>query len=173
VTFSVGAIPERISWALELARAARRKQGLSPTGVSYGAQILVVCHPDIEAVREATTSMVTPFARFQVMQGSPAGPVTLVDEENFEAIRRGYDMTQHGKAISHNKLGGATLTWDFVERFAIVGPPDHCTERLLQLNAQGIERFVIVGPGFHPEAATEGRSLFASEVMPAVRAGAG
>jgi hypothetical protein len=32
VTFSVGAIPERMSWTLDLARAARRKQGLAEDG---------------------------------------------------------------------------------------------------------------------------------------------
>jgi 5,10-methylenetetrahydromethanopterin reductase len=79
-------------------------------------------------------------------------------------------MTQHGDKISEEKLGSASLSWDFVERFAIVGPPDRCIERLLQLVALGIRRFVVVGPGFHPEVRGEGRSLFASEVMPAVRA---
>jgi hypothetical protein len=32
------------------------------------------------------------------------------------------------------------------------------------------ERFVVVGPGFHPEATHDGGSLFAREVMPALRA---
>jgi 5,10-methylenetetrahydromethanopterin reductase len=79
-------------------------------------------------------------------------------------------MTKHDHVISHDKLKGAQLDWDFVRRFAIVGPPEHCIERLLALADLGIERFVVVGPGFHPEAGTEGRSLFASVVMPQVRA---
>jgi 5,10-methylenetetrahydromethanopterin reductase len=173
VTFSVGAIPERIAWALDLARAARSSQGLGDAGISYGAQIIVVCHPDVEAVRQLATSFVAPLARFQVIQGDAAGPKSESDETNYSAIRRSYDMTKHGEVMSQKKLGGATLTWDFVERFAIVGPPDHCIERLLQLAALGIERFVILGPGLHPEAWTDGRSLFASEVMPAVRAAVG
>jgi 5,10-methylenetetrahydromethanopterin reductase len=168
VTFSVGAIPERMSWALDLAHAARRKQGLAEDGVSYGAQIIVVCHPDREAVREAATRMVAPLARFQVIQGDAAGPQSGNDQENFAAIRTGYDMTQHG-SLSHDKLKGTTLSWDFVQRFAIVGPPDHCIQRLLQLASLGIERFVVVGPGFHPESGSAGRSLFAREVMPAAR----
>jgi len=168
VTFSVGAIPERMSWALGLARAARRKQGLAEDGISYGAQIIVVCHPDREAVRARATSMVAPLARFQVIQGDAAGPQNDNDQENFAAIRTGYDMTQHG-SLSHDKIKGTTLTWDFVQRFAIVGPPDHCVQRLLQLARLGIERFVVVGPGFHPESGPTGRSLFVREVMPAVR----
>jgi 5,10-methylenetetrahydromethanopterin reductase len=169
VTFSVGAIPERVGWALDLARAARKKAGLDDSGISYGVQIIVVCHPDLEAVRKAATSMVAPLARFQVIQGDAAGPKSGNDSENFAAIRTGYDMTKHGMVQSDDKVKGATLSWDFVRRFAIVGSPDHCIERLLQLASLGIERFVIVGPGFHPEARQAPRGLFASEVMPEVR----
>jgi 5,10-methylenetetrahydromethanopterin reductase len=175
MTFSVGAMPERVGWAIEVARTARRQQGLSDDGISYGAQIIVVCHPDIanpgmERVREAATSFVAPLARFQVIQRNAAGPQSQSDAENFDTIRRSYDMTQHGKITALDRLGGHVLTWDFVARFAIVGSPDHCIERLVQLASLGITRFVIVGPGFHPEVGMSGRSLFASEVMPAVRA---
>jgi len=112
--------------------------------------------------------MVAPLARFQVIQGDAAGPQSDNDQENFAAIRTGYDMTRHGN-LSHDKIKGATLSWDFVQRFAIVGPPDHCIQRLLQLASVGIERFVIVGPGFHPESGPAGGSLFVREVMPTVR----
>jgi 5,10-methylenetetrahydromethanopterin reductase len=166
VTFSVGAIPERIAWATQLARAARVGQGAP---LSLGAQIIVVCHPDVEAMRQVATSMVAPLARFQVIQGAAAGPKNASDEESFEAIRRGYDMTKHAMALDENKVKGGGIGWDFVRRFAIVGPPDHCTERLLELAKLGIERFVIVGPGHHPEAAPDGSSLFVREVMRAVR----
>jgi 5,10-methylenetetrahydromethanopterin reductase len=169
VTFSVGAIPARVSWALGLARAARAEKRLGEEGISYGVQIIVVCHPDVEAMRAIATSMVAPLARFQVIQGVAAGPKNADDAENFTAIQRGYDMTKHAMASSGDKIKGATLSWDFVQRFAIVGSPDHCVERLLDLAALGIERFVIVGPGYHPEAKRGSTSLFASEVLPAVR----
>ncbi len=165
VTFSVGAMKDRLAWALDLARRAGGSRKLS-----FGAQIIVVCHPDIEAVRPAATSFVAPLARFQVIQGQAAGPQSEVDAANFAAIRGTYDMTKHDHVIAHDKLKGAELDWDFVQRFAIAGPPEHCIERLLELAALGIERFVVVGPGFHPEAGQGGRSLFTSAVMPAVRA---
>lgn len=168
VTFSVGAIPERIAWAVDLARAARRKQHLPENDVSLGAQIILVCHPDVESIRELATRFVAPLARFQVIQGDAAGPLTESDRQNFALIRRGYDMNKHGD--HHDKVLDTPLTWDFVERFAVVGPPERCIERLLELNRLGIERFVIVGPGFYPEPES-GRSLFATDVIPAVRAG--
>jgi 5,10-methylenetetrahydromethanopterin reductase len=172
LTFSVGAIPLRLRWALDIARAARSRHNLSSEDIRYGAQIIVICHPDIEAMRQTAMSFVAPLARFQVIQGEAAGPKSQSDEDNFAAIRQGYDMTKHGKTLSHDKIKGATLSWDFVERFAIIGSPDRCVERLLELIALGIERFVIVGPGFHEEVRPGGASLFAREVMPAVRAAA-
>ncbi len=165
VTFSVGAMKERLAWALDLANRAGGGRR-----ISFGAQIIVVCHPDIEAVRAAATSFVAPLARFQVIQGQAAGPQSESDAANFAAIRGAYDMTKHDHVIAHDKLKGAELDWDFVRHFAIIGPPEHCIERLLELAAMGIERFVVVGPGFHPEAGQGGRSLFATAVMPAVRA---
>jgi len=170
LTFSVGAIPERIRWAIDLARGARRKQGLPEDGVSYGAQIILVCHPDLNAIRDTATRFVAPLARFQVIQGDAAGPLTESDRQNFALIRRGYDMNKHGD--HHDKVLDTPLTWDFVERFAVVGSPERCVERLLELSKLGIGRFVVVGPGFYPEA-DPGRCLFTTEVIPALRAATG
>jgi 5,10-methylenetetrahydromethanopterin reductase len=163
VTFSVGATPTRVGWAIDLGRAAAGERH-----VSWGVEIIVMCHPDIEAVRDAATSAVAPLARFQVMLAEAAGPLDELDRRNLGAIRRGYDMNKHSSQDPHSKIIGAEIDFDFVRRFAIVGPPDHCIERLRALIALGIERFVVVGPGFHPEYQA-GRSLFAEEVIPALR----
>jgi len=168
VTFSVGAIPERLDWAIETARAARAAAGLPDAGLSCGAQIIVVCHRDRAAALEMAASAVPPLARFQVIQGAVAGPASADDKANFEGVRRGYDMTKHDKSMATNKLIGAALTPQFVDRFAIAGAPDHCTERLVQLARRGLERVVVVGPGFYPDG-DDGR-LFSREVIPAVRA---
>lgn len=173
VTFSVGAIPDRIRWALDIARAARAEAGLPEDGVSYGAQIIVVCHTDRDTAMEIAASAVAPLARFQVIQGKVQGPVKDGDPENFDLLRRAYDMNKHGKTLEAKKLVGASLSPDFIERFAIVGPPDRCTERLLELVGCGLQRFILVGPGYFPEAGGARRSLFATEVLPAVRAALG
>ena len=165
VTFSVGANPERVRWAIDLARTARRKAGLKEDGLNLGLQVIVICDPDIDAVRELATLFVTPVARWQVMQGDAVGPQNESDKANFQLVRHGYDMNKHGDSQGGDKVMGGTLTWDFVERFAIVGPPDRCIERLLELTRLGIERFMIVGPDLlHP-----GPTLFSREVMPALR----
>jgi 5,10-methylenetetrahydromethanopterin reductase len=166
VTVSVGAIPERMRWALGLAEEARAAHGLPKGGVSYGAQIIVICHRDLQTALEFASGAVPNLARFQVIQGAPAGPLAPGDAETFQAIRSGYDMTKHDK-LTAAKLIGATLDPAFISRFAIVGPPDACIPRLVELARCGLDRFVIVGPAFYPDGA-DGK-LFSGEVMPAVR----
>jgi 5,10-methylenetetrahydromethanopterin reductase len=172
VTFSVGAEAERIEWALGVAREARRDLA-SGEGGSYGAQLVVVCHPDHATAMDVAMHMAPPLARFQVIQGKTVGPADGAMAENMEAIRSGYDMNKHGVTHARERLIGGSLTPAFVERFAIVGSPDHCTERLLALRRAGLERFVVVGPGFYPPEWGEAGTLFTREVIPALRAAAG
>ncbi|HTV95168.1 MAG TPA: LLM class flavin-dependent oxidoreductase [Steroidobacteraceae bacterium] len=170
LTFSVGAIPERIDWAIALARAARARQGLTDQGISYGAQLLVYCHRDADTALEAAARAAPPLARFQVIQSGAAGPQNANDAANFEAIRKNYDMTTHGVTHAKSRLMGMKLDADFVRRFAIAGAPEQCIERLIDLARRGLDRLVCVGPAFYSEAWGEDRHLFAREVMPALRA---
>jgi 5,10-methylenetetrahydromethanopterin reductase len=165
VTFSVGADGERMAWALEIARAA------APAPRSYGAQVVVVCHPHEATAMDTAMHMAPPLARFQVIQGRTVGPADAGMVENMAAIKSGYDMRKHGVTDAKERLIGGSLTPEFVKRFAVVGPPDHCTERLLALRAAGLERLVVVGPGFYPREWGEAATLFARECIPALRAG--
>jgi 5,10-methylenetetrahydromethanopterin reductase len=165
VTFSIGAEVERTHWAVDLAEAARTEAGRGP--VSYGAQVIVVCHPDQDRAMEVAMAMVPPLARFQVMQGAAAGPAA--DDGSYGVVREGYDMTRHGDVHAKHRLTKGELSSDFVRRFAVVGPPDHCTQRLIELRAAGLERFVVVGPGFYPPSWGAAAQLFSREVMPALR----
>lgn len=167
VTFSVGAEPERMAWALETARAAQAGRS-----VSYGAQLVVVCHPDADTAMEVAMHMAPPLARFQVIQGKTVGPTSQAADDSLEAIRAGYDMTKHGVTQAQDRIIGGGLSPEFVANFAIVGSPDHCTERLLALRHMGLERFVVVGPGFYPASWGEAAGLFAREVIPALKAAA-
>jgi 5,10-methylenetetrahydromethanopterin reductase len=172
VTFSVGAVPERVRWAIDQAESARVENGGTERPVSYGVQVAVVCHRDVDAVREVAGRIVLPLARFQVLHGgAAAGPKRPGDDRDYDAIRRGYAMTRHSR-FDEDKLVGESIDFDFVRRFAVVGTPEHCVERLIELSRLGIDRFVVFGPGFHDDG-SRGASLFATEVMPAVRAAVG
>ena len=62
---------------------------------------------------------------------------------------------------------------EFVDRFAIVGPPETVVDRLAGLRALGVDRFVITGPSFRSDRdhARTASTLLIEEVIPAVRAG--
>ncbi len=167
VTFSVGAQPERMQWALDTARAAEVAENQP---VSYGAQLVVVCHPDMDVAMEQAMKMAPPLARFQVIEGTQVGPRGEEAEKNLDTIKSGYDMTEHGNIHSKDRIKGGGLSPEFVSEFAIVGPPDTVTDRLLGLRDLGLERFVCVGPGFYPPEWGEAGELFAKEVLPALKA---
>ena len=88
-----------------------------------------------------------------------------------ETLRTNYDMKQHTRADSRQ---AGTLTDDFVDRFAIVGPPDRCIERLRSLAKLGLDKVAISGStrGTSEEDAAVGRELLARHVLPAMAAGA-
>lgn len=165
VTFSVGADPVRLRWALDTARGAQGDRA-----VSYGAQLVVVCHSDPATAMETAMHMAPPLARFQVIEGRQVGPQDAEAARNLDKVKSGYDMTRHGVHDAQDRMVGGNFTPEFVSRFAIVGSPDHVARRLLDLHALGLERFVVVGPGFYPESWGAARDLFQREVLPALRA---
>ena len=166
VTVSVGAIPERLSWAVDVAHDARREAGLVPDAVSIGTQIVVVPHPDRAVARDLARNVVAPLARFSTINGRTVGPASAADEKVFDGLRRHYDMTHHGQAPP------GVVTDDFVDRFAIVGPPEVCIERFLELVDLGVTRFVVCRSpgGIDRDAERLSNDMFTREVMPAVQA---
>jgi len=64
VTLAVGADPERIAWALDLARTAAREQGRDPDELSFGTYVNIGCHADPAVGRELISGGVAAFAHF-------------------------------------------------------------------------------------------------------------
>ena len=64
-----------------------------------------------------------------------------------------------------------TLTDDFVDRFAIVGTPDRCIERLRSLAALGLDKVAISGGtrGAPEEHIPVNRELVVKHVLPGMR----
>ena len=166
VVFALGAEPERIAWGQRVAREAREKAGLDPDGVRFGAYVNLVAHPDRDTARALVRGGLTTFARFNVMHGSVAGPVAAEQREVLERLHSGYDMRQHTRADSPQ---ADLLPPGFIDRYAIIGPPAHCIERLQELAALGIGRFVVIGPtaGADRDQARRAQELLAAEVLPA------
>jgi len=102
------------------------------------------------------------------MDGKVRAPIDDESRQTLLDVHRAYDMERHTRAGSPQ---ASQLTADFVDRFGILGPPEHCIARLRELAALGIERFIVVGPSIDAdrEEGTRARQLFVDEVLPAFR----
>ncbi|MCC7366419.1 MAG: LLM class flavin-dependent oxidoreductase [Dehalococcoidia bacterium] len=167
ITFAVGADVERIRWGMEVARGARKQAGLDPE-MPFGAYVTVIVHDDPAVAKRLGEGGVALFARFSAMHGHAVGPVSDADRRQLETIHDAYDMNHHAQAGSQQ---AATIGLDFAERFAILGPVDHCIARLRELVALGLDRLVIVGPsiGADRAEAAAAEERFVEQVMPALR----
>jgi 5,10-methylenetetrahydromethanopterin reductase len=168
VTLAVGADPGRIAWALDLAREAATDAGRDPADISFGAYVNVGCHPDLDVARALIGGGVAAFAHFSSMPGSTGAGLAEQDRAVVAEVGRRYDSHEH---LSNRARHTDALRPDFVDRFAIVGPPEACIERFMALAALGIERFVVTGPGFGADrdhARTAAR-LLTGELLPALR----
>jgi len=170
ITLAVGADPERVAWVLGLARDAAAAAGRDPASISYGMYVNVGCHPDVDAARALIAGGVAAFAHFSAMPGSTGAGLGAEDRAVVEEVGRRYDSNHH---LDNTADHTGALRPEFVDRFAIVGPPAVVVDRINELRALGVERFVITGPSFRSDrdhARTAG-ALLTEEVLPAVRAG--
>jgi 5,10-methylenetetrahydromethanopterin reductase len=170
VTLAVGADPQRVAWALDLARTAMRDVGRSPEEVSFGVYVNVGCHPDAATARGLIRGSIAAFAHFSAMPGSTGAGLDERDREQVAEVGRRYDSNLH---LSNAADHASVLDDDFVDRFAVVGPPDTCADRLLELAALGLERFVITGASLDadPAEARVASRLTRDELLPALRVG--
>lgn len=167
VLFTLGAVPERLRWGIDLARRARAEAGLDADSLAIGSYVNLVCHRDRAVARELVRGGLTTFARFSVMHGEVAGPVDESSRRVLDKLHDGYDMRAHTRADSVQ----ATLMEDaFVDAFAIAGPPDYCLERLAELKAMGIDKVIVSGPtaGTDRDAARQAMALLDEAVVPYV-----
>jgi 5,10-methylenetetrahydromethanopterin reductase len=166
VTFSVGAQPDRLRWAIETAHQARLNADLDPAGISLGAYVNVVVHPDRDKARDLGRGWVSSFARFSGMEkGSALESLAPEGRSVIEQVSEQYNMSYHGHQEGEHT---SALTNDFIDSFAIAGPPAYCIERLQELIDLKLERLVIVGPGRGADRfeIKESMQRFTREVLP-------
>ena len=158
---------ERLRWAIDVARRARADAGLDPATLSFSAVVPTGVAADIGRARESVANMVASAARFSVMNGPVVGPVGPRQREVFEGIGASYDMNNHG---GHGAQTDA-LTDDFVDAYAIVGPPERCIERVGELVALGIDAVMLAPPqgDAGEDDIRDGYRLLVDEVLPGVR----
>jgi 5,10-methylenetetrahydromethanopterin reductase len=170
VTLAVGADPERVAWAVDLARTAASTAGRDPSTISFGAYVNVGCHPDLDIARGLISGAVAAFAHFSSMPGSTGAGLAEADRAVVAEVGRTYDSNEHlSNAAAHT--AALRVKPDFVDRFAVVGAPAVCAERLRGLADLGIDRFVVTGASFRSdrEHARTAEQLLTQELLPALR----
>ena len=167
VMFTLGADIDRLAWGIALAKKTRKDAGLDPDAIAFGAYVNLGCHGNVDAARGLVRGGLTTFARFSVMHGKASGPVWTGDAAVLEKLRSNYDMKAHTRGDSRQ---AGTLTDDFVDRFAIVGSPERCIERLRSLAALGLDKVAISGGtrGASAEDAAVSKELVVRHVLPAM-----
>jgi 5,10-methylenetetrahydromethanopterin reductase len=167
VTFALGADLERMAWGLALARDAMGAADRGEGDVSFGAYVTVGCHPDLDVARDLIRGGVAAFAHFSSMPGSTGAGLAEADRAVVAEVGRTYDSNLHLVNSAPHTSG---LDAGFVDRFAVVGPPEVCVARLRALADLGLERLVLTGASFgaDPAHARRADELIRNEVLPAL-----
>jgi len=99
------------------------------------------------------------------MHGKLSGPVA---GDQRKVLDDRYDMKHHTQSGSPQTQ---SLTPEFIDTYAIVGPAQHCEARLRSLAALGVERVVVIGPsaGSDRSEARRAERRLTEEVLPAFR----
>lgn len=162
---AVGAMPERISWAVDSLRQQRAHLGTN-VDAPIGAYVNVAAHDDPAVARRLIKGVLASTARFSVMHGNVQGPTDDKTAEVLNGIHSVYDMTGHGTAGSAQ---ANRLTDDFITTFGIAGTPDHVRNRLQELTDLGISKFVFFprGRANDEREAERARTVMANGVLPA------
>lgn len=170
LTFALGADPERLAWALTIAREARERAGLDPASLTFGAYVNVVPHPDPGVAVKLAAIGVTTFSRFSAMHGKVTSPMRSDDTAEVERLVSAYDLGHHGDPAADHRTA---VSDDYISRFGIVGPVEHCISRLREIQQIGIDRVVVLELGSaSDQRLIDSRAALLGDVMPALRAAA-
>jgi 5,10-methylenetetrahydromethanopterin reductase len=138
--------------------------------VEASAYINCAANDDIAAARDVVRGTAAVVARFSGMHGGKAaGDLTDEDREVVLKLAQEYDMGGHASSLAPH---ARHLPDSFVDRFAVVGPPDIVQKRLRELSEVGVDRIVLVwgSRDADPAAIEASVSSLSTEVLPALRA---
>jgi 5,10-methylenetetrahydromethanopterin reductase len=165
---TLGADVERVAAAIAAARTARASVGLDPDALRVGAYVNVACCPDVAQARDLVRGSAAIFAHFSSMSAPAAAGLADADARVVAELGASYQESRHGLSAAGH---AGALDDAFIDRFAIVGPPDRCRDRLSELVRLGLDRIVLV-PGSRDSdrrLLDDANAALAGEVLPALR----
>ena len=95
LTVNVGALPDRVAWAIDIARQVRSATAQPDAPLSLGAYLVVAAHPDARVARELARGSVAPYAHFSGMPGSLPTGLSEEDRAVIEAVTADYGSSGH------------------------------------------------------------------------------
>ena len=169
LTFAVGADAKRMVSGTERARQAREAVGGHAETLKFGAHINIAAHSDPTVARQASIGSVGIIAHFSGMGKTALREMSSNDRAVVEALTRNYQLDRHGDAYAEHIKH---LSDEFVSRFAIVGTPAQCIDRLGQLLEEvPLSRIVVMSNsrGVDPNIIEEVSAVVSEEVLPSIR----
>ena len=105
VTFAVGADPERLAWAADYARQARKQVGLDPSTLKLGAFLNVVVHPDTRTNSDAASVLT-------IIRVLPTHPRVKVNDDDPRVAER-YNACGAGGYFLASAMPRYIVEWVF------------------------------------------------------------
>lgn len=168
VSCAVGGLAERAERCRDLVYEARSEAGLDPHGVVLSCYVPVAVTGALsrDQARHVIRASASIFARFSAMEGKVLPGVTA-DEERFLSRM----APRYSGPAGHPTFSAATVIDDdeFVDRFAVIGTPAQCAERLQGLVDLGFTRLLLVTRSLTTDVDDAMSARVADEVLPLLR----
>lgn len=166
VSFAVGADPERVGWALGIARDAAAQAGRDPNSVQYGAWLNVAVDDDVDAASETMRKEVNRFAHFLALEETRVQEHPPPMRRVTEPLRLAY--------LHRDREPVDCIDPEFVRYFGIVGPPDEVVAKITALHDLGLGHvYILNGTTPDRDFTAASRARLAAEVLPALHGAAG
>src|SRR5262245_56254162 len=164
ICLAVGADPDHLAAMLAHARESARAAGRDPAALRYGAFVTAVVHDDVRVARDAVRGVAATFARFSAFAGSRLETLPPPLAAAARWLRGHYAMRAHTRADAPHAAG---LPAEFIDWFAIAGPPGVARERFARLAALGLDFCWVVpgSPGTSRDVAASSIVRLAREVL--------
>ena len=165
VSFSVGADLGRLRGCIDLVRIACEAAGRDPAQLTLGCFVQVAVCDDGDATdraraREAVRGLVLTHSRLTGYERRPADRTSAV---------KGRTTRRAGGGPGEVQIYSDEVTDEVIDRFGIVGPPDHCARRLRQIVALGIRRIYLGTRAVGVDLEERNTQRLAREVLPLLR----
>jgi 5,10-methylenetetrahydromethanopterin reductase len=144
ITLAVGADPERIRWARDLALEEAARIGRTFQPGELGALVNISVAEDSASALAKAAGRLAVVMRFSAMHGKAVGPYDEADRKAVEDLVRAYNMNEHSNpGASH----ATAIRPEFAAKFGLFGTAEYCHRRLQELAELGIGRVVLMAPG--------------------------